>query len=65
VQLRHDIGDRLAYSGKPAQLVLGGDAVEWLDQRRKRVRGAQVGFGAEAIVAGDMVALIARLYDGL
>ena len=36
---------------KPAQPVLGDDALERLDQCRERVRGAQIGFGAEIIVA--------------
>jgi hypothetical protein len=43
VQLGHDVGDRLANPGELAKSVLGDNAVERLDQRRERVRGAQVG----------------------
>ena len=56
VQLGDDVGDRLADPGKLAQPVLGDDAVERLDKRRERVRGALVGFRAEVIVAGERCA---------
>jgi hypothetical protein len=36
--------------------VLGDNAVERLDERRQGVRCAQVGFGAEVIVAGERCA---------
>jgi hypothetical protein len=42
LQLGDDIGDRLADPGKLAKPVLGDDAVERLDERRERVRGALV-----------------------
>jgi hypothetical protein len=53
VQLGHDVGNRLANSGELAKPVLRDDAVEGFDERRERVRGAQVGFGTEVIVAGE------------
>ena len=56
VQFGHDVGNRLANSGELAKPVLGDNAVERLDERRERIRGAQVGFGAEIIVAGERCA---------
>ena len=56
VQFGHDVGNRLANSGKLAKPVLGDNAVERLDERREGVRSAQVGFGAEIIVAGECCA---------
>jgi hypothetical protein len=53
VQFGYDGGNRLANSGKLAKPVLGDNAVERFDERREGVRSAQVGFGAEVIVAGE------------
>ena len=56
VQFGHYISDRLTDPRKLTKPVLGDNAVERFDKRRKRVRGALVGFGAEVIVAGERCA---------
>jgi len=56
VQLGHDVADSIADPGQLAQPVLGDNAIERLDQRRERVRGAQISFGAEVIGAGERCA---------
>src|SRR4051794_35000500 len=56
VQFGHYISDRLTDPGKLTKPVLGDNAVERFDKRRKRVCGALVGFGAEIIVAGERCA---------
>ena len=56
MQLGDDVGDRLADPGKLAQPVLGDYAVERLDKRQERVRGALIGFRAEVIVADERCA---------